>query len=106
MNSVELLEEAVDAARRVGFRVREEWFGGSGGGACAVRGQKLLFLDLNLGPRERLQQALDGPIPCDPWHAVKVGIVTRDVAHSARLHDGDDQCVVAEQAIPYAQIRS
>ncbi len=48
MNSVELLEEAVDAARRVGFQVREEWFGGSGGGACAVRGQKLLFLDLNL----------------------------------------------------------
>ena len=36
MNSVELLEEAIDAARRVGFDVREEWFGGSGGGACAM----------------------------------------------------------------------
>ena len=59
MNSVELLEEAIDAARRVGFDVREEWFGGSGGGACAVHGKKLLFLDLNLGPRERLLQVAD-----------------------------------------------
>jgi hypothetical protein len=68
MNSVELLEEAVDAARRIGFQVREEWFGGSGGGACAVRGQKLLFLDLNLGPRERLQQVLDA-LRADPQTA-------------------------------------
>jgi hypothetical protein len=59
MNSVELLEEAIDAARRIGFDVREEWFGGSGGGACTVRGKKLLFLDLNLGPRDRLLQVLD-----------------------------------------------
>jgi hypothetical protein len=58
MDSVELLEEALNAARAIGFEIREEWFGGSGGGACVVRGQKILFLDLNLGPRQRLEQAL------------------------------------------------
>jgi hypothetical protein len=58
MDSVELLEEALNAAREIGFDIREEWFGGSGGGACAVRGRKILFLDLNLGPRQRLDQVL------------------------------------------------
>jgi hypothetical protein len=58
MDSVELLEEALNAAREIGFEIREEWFGGSGGGACVVRGRKLLFLDLNLGPRQRLDQVL------------------------------------------------
>ncbi len=59
MHSVELLAEAVDAARRIGFEVREEWFGGSGGGACRIHERKCLFLDLSLTPRERLEQALD-----------------------------------------------
>ncbi|HEV3417618.1 MAG TPA: hypothetical protein VG056_12415 [Pirellulales bacterium] len=58
MHSVELLEEALDAARRIGFQIREEWFGGSGGGACTVRGRKFLFLDLNLSTRDRLEQVL------------------------------------------------
>jgi hypothetical protein len=68
MNSVELLEEAMDAARRVGFDVREEWFGGSGGGACVVRGKKLLLLDLNLGPRDRLLQVVEA-LRVDPQTA-------------------------------------
>jgi hypothetical protein len=58
MDSVELLEDAIRAARLVGFEIREEWFGGSDGGACVVHGRKILFLDLNLGPRQRLDQVL------------------------------------------------
>ncbi len=54
MDSVELLADAMAAARRIGFEVREEWFGGSGGGGCQIRGQKYLFLDLSLSPRDRL----------------------------------------------------
>jgi hypothetical protein len=46
------------AAHQIGFEIREEWFGGSGGGGCVVRGRKILFLDLNLGPRQRLDQVL------------------------------------------------
>jgi hypothetical protein len=60
MDSVELLEEAIRAARQVGYEIREDWLGGSGGGACVVRGRKMLFLDLSLGPRQRLDQVLAG----------------------------------------------
>ena len=65
MDSVRLLEEAIDAARRLGFQIREESLAGSGGGACRIRGQKCLFLDLGLAPRERLQQVLSA-IRSDP----------------------------------------
>ncbi|HEV2971912.1 MAG TPA: hypothetical protein VGY55_18205 [Pirellulales bacterium] len=68
MHSVELLEEALDAARRIGFQIREEWFGGNGGGACTVRGRKFLFLDLNLSTRDRLEQVLDA-LRADPQTA-------------------------------------
>ena len=32
---------------------------GSGGGGCELKGRKLLFLDLDLGPDEQLEQVLD-----------------------------------------------
>ena len=77
MHSVELLEEALDAARRIGFEIREELFDGNGGGggACKVRGRKLLFLDLNLDPRQRLAQVLDA-LRRDPQTAEIVTTVT------------------------------
>jgi hypothetical protein len=58
MDSLELLEQAMRTARQIGYEIREEWLGASSGGACVVRGRKMLFLDLNLGPRQRLDQVL------------------------------------------------
>jgi hypothetical protein len=46
MHTVELLNEAVDAARRLGYEVRQDWLGGNGGGHCLVRGRKWLLLDV------------------------------------------------------------
>jgi hypothetical protein len=46
MHTVELLQEAVEAARRLGYEVRQDWLGGNGGGHCLVRGRKWLLLDL------------------------------------------------------------
>jgi hypothetical protein len=68
MDTVTLLEEALNAARQIGFEIREEWFGGMSGGACVVRGRKMLFLDLNLGPRQRLDQVLSA-LRSDPQSA-------------------------------------
>ena len=45
MLTVELLEEALELARRAGYRVRQEWLEGCAGGACVIKGQKWLFLD-------------------------------------------------------------
>ena len=46
MHTVELLNEAVDTARRLGYEVRQDWLGGNGGGHCLVRGRKWLLLDV------------------------------------------------------------
>jgi hypothetical protein len=53
-HTVERLESALDVARRMGYGVREEWLGGSGGGACTLKGRKWLFLDLAQPPEEQL----------------------------------------------------
>jgi hypothetical protein len=63
MHTVELLEQALDTARRLGFQVREECVGGNGGGSCVLRGQKSLFLDPTLDISDRLElvcEALQG----------------------------------------------
>jgi hypothetical protein len=59
MHTVELLEEAVDAARRLGFEVRQDWLGGNGGGHCIVRGRKWLLLDVAQTAEERLDVVTD-----------------------------------------------
>jgi hypothetical protein len=59
MHTVEILEEAIDLAERLGYVVRHEWLGGNGGGGCEVAGQKMLFLDLTQGPTDKLDQVVD-----------------------------------------------
>ena len=59
MHVVDALEETLRLAKRIGYRIRQEWLGGSGGGGCEIHGRKCLFLDLSLGPGEQLDQVLD-----------------------------------------------
>ena len=56
MRTVEMLEQALEVARELGYRVRHEWLGGSGGGACEFGGRKWLFVDLALSAYEQLEQ--------------------------------------------------
>ena len=58
MHTVDLLAAAVDLAGRLGYDVRQEWLGGNGGGACELKGRKILFLDLALGPADQLDVVL------------------------------------------------
>ncbi len=65
MHTVELLQEAVAAARRLGYDVRQDWLGGNGGGHCLVRGRKWLLLDVAQSADEQLDvvaEALRGEI--------------------------------------------
>lgn len=55
MHTVELLEQALEAARRLGYQVRYESLRGAGSGACQIKGQRLLFLDPADSPLEQLQ---------------------------------------------------
>lgn len=59
VHSVELLEMALEAARRLGYHIREDTLGGFPGGACQLKGKKWLFLEPALPSRERLQLVLD-----------------------------------------------
>ena len=59
MHVVDALEDSLRLAKQVGYRVRQEWLAGNGGGGCEIRGQKCLFIDLSLGPDEQLDQVLD-----------------------------------------------
>lgn len=58
MHTVELLEEAIEAAKRLGYNIRQEWLDGSGGGACEFGGKRWLFVDLALNADEQLDQAI------------------------------------------------
>lgn len=59
MHTVDLLEQALVAAERAGFRYRQDWLGGEGGGVCEVRGQKWIFLDLGQTSAEQLEAVLE-----------------------------------------------
>ena len=56
MRTVELLEVAIETAQELGYRIRHEWLGGGGGGACEFAGRKWLFVDLALTVDEQLDQ--------------------------------------------------
>lgn len=58
MHTVELLEQACDAAEQLGYRTRQEWLGGAGGGACEFAGKKWIFIDLAVSVFEQLEQVV------------------------------------------------
>lgn len=58
MHTIDLLEQALHAARRLGYKIRYESLGDAGSGACQIKGQRLLFLDPADGPLEQLQTAV------------------------------------------------
>jgi len=59
MHTVELLEQMLATADRLGYGVRHEWLGGSGGGVCEYGGRKWLFVDLALNAVEQLDQVTE-----------------------------------------------
>ena len=59
MHTVELLQEAVEAARWLGYEVRQDWLGGDGGGHCIVRGRKWLLLDVAQSAEEQLEVVVE-----------------------------------------------
>jgi hypothetical protein len=59
MHTVELLREALDAAKRLGYEVRQDWLGGDGGGHCLVRGRKWILLDLAQTAEEQLDVVVE-----------------------------------------------
>lgn len=62
MHTLDKLEQAIVAARRLGYRIRYECLGGVAGGPCEIGGTRWIFIDLALSAVEQLdqvQQALE-----------------------------------------------
>jgi hypothetical protein len=59
MHTVERLEHAIALAEKLGYGVRHEWLGGTGGGACEFAGRKWIFVDLALSVIEQLDQVTE-----------------------------------------------
>lgn len=59
MHTVDLLEQALGLAARLGYKIRQEYLGECGGGACEFGGQKWLFVDLSLSAPEQLGQVVE-----------------------------------------------
>jgi len=59
MHTTQLLSEALNLSRRIGYQIREEVLEGAGGGHCLIRGQKWLLLDLTQTRQEQLNDVLD-----------------------------------------------
>jgi hypothetical protein len=57
--SIELLDEALAAAKALGFGIRREWLDGQGGGRCDFGGKKWFFLDLSQSNTEQLAALLE-----------------------------------------------
>jgi hypothetical protein len=72
MHTVELLQEALEAARQLGFVVRQDWLGGDGGGHCLVRGRKWVLLDVAQTADEQLDVVIDA-LRGEPGAARAVG---------------------------------
>ncbi len=58
MHSVDILAEAITLAEKNDFEVRQEYLGGSTGGACRIAGRWILFVDLSLPIDEQLTQTI------------------------------------------------
>lgn len=55
MGIVTETEQLIEKAQKSGYRIRYEYFGGTGGGKCEVNGRKWIFLDLAQNGIEQLE---------------------------------------------------
>lgn len=67
-STLEQVESWLEIAKELGYRVRYDHFGGTGGGVCEFGGQKWIFMDISLNTFEQLEQLKDS-IPGDPGYA-------------------------------------
>ena len=65
MHALDIFDQAIDAAETLGYRIRQEWLGGVGGGGCEFGGQKWIFIDLTLTVPEQLDQIVE-TLKADP----------------------------------------
>lgn len=56
MHTIDLAEQAIYWAEKLGYKIRYEWLGGSQGGLCEFAGKKFIFVDISLSQIEQFEQ--------------------------------------------------
>ena len=56
MHTVELMDSLCTLAEHLGYTLRQEWLGGTGGGKCEMGGRRYIFIDLALSILEQQEQ--------------------------------------------------
>lgn len=56
MHTVELMDALLGVAEKLGYQIRQEWLGGTGGGKCEFGGRRFIFVDLALSVVEQQEQ--------------------------------------------------
>jgi hypothetical protein len=60
LGMVTAFEEMIELAKRVGITVRHARLGGGGGGMALIKGQRVLFVDVDAEPLDQLEQTARG----------------------------------------------
>ncbi len=58
MHTVDVLEEALELAKKTGFEIRRELLSETVGGACRIGPKWLLYIDATLPAHEQLEQVI------------------------------------------------
>lgn len=72
MHTVEMRERMIRLAEDLGYDVRQEWLGGTGGGVCEFGGRRHIFLDLALSAVEQLDQLAQALAQDPAVHSLKL----------------------------------
>ncbi len=56
MSVVEQFEQLIEIAQQLGYRIRYDYFGGTGGGICEFGGTRWMLIDLGMSSVERLEK--------------------------------------------------
>ena len=84
MHTVELLEQGLTVAERLGYGIRHEWLGGQGCSACEFGGRKWMFIDLAVSTDEQLEQVAEA-LQDDPRiHLLKLATPLRQLLGTHR----------------------
>ena len=65
MSTIQKIDRLTTIAEQLGYQVRYDYFGGTGGGTCEFGGKKILFMDLALTSAEQFER-LEETLAKDP----------------------------------------
>lgn len=85
MDVIAQFDAAIGLLGRLGIEVRQEHFGGGGGGFCTVRGRRMLFVDLDADGATRLERALAALADLPELDNVYVPPALRESIEHARM---------------------